>query len=356
MTDNAKGRRKRGDFKFFDNFNWYVPGVGQMFILLLMLLVGAVLGNLVTLAFTLAGGQEAASDYDIKPKETLPELRQHFWEEIRGYLKRKESVGRKKGTLTQYKQVLRDFCLATPKKIQDVTEWDIRKFLDTYQQQRGIGNRRKDSMLVKIKGFFRYMSDTGVIALNPAATIEPIRYKKSIRRPLTPDEYERFKKSCRTQRERALVTFIYATGCRVSEVEAANKEDIDYGNRSVLVMGKGDKERFVYMDSAAAIELDDYFKQRTDFNPALFVSDRYPHERLSVSAIQKIIKEIGKRAGINRRVFPHLIRHTMATHRLNKKMPLEVLQTLLGHESADTTRIYAKDNPRRIQLEYMMTS
>ncbi len=299
---------------------------------------------------------EAASDYDIKPKETLPELRHNFWEEIRRYLKRKESAGLKEGTLTQYRQVLRDFCLATPKIIQDVNEWDIRKFLDNYQRLRGIGNRRKDSMRIKLNGFFRYMSDAGIISSNPMATVEPIRYKKNIRRPLTPDEYERFKKNCRTQRERALVAFIYATGCRVSEVEAANKDDIDYESRSVLVVGKGDKERFVYIDPAAAIELDDYFKQRTDFNPALFVSDRYPHERLSVSAIQKIIKEIGKRAGINRRVFPHLIRHTMATHRLNKKMPLEVLQTLLGHESADTTRIYAKDNPRRIQLEYMMTS
>lgn len=299
---------------------------------------------------------EVLDGYDIRPKETLPATRSNMYEEVRRYIRRKVSSGIKRGTEIQYRQVLRDFCAATPKNIEDVTEWDIRKFLDGYQRYRNIGMRRKDGMRIILNGFFRYLSDSGCIQANPMATFEPIRFKKTIRKPLTNDEYERLKKACVTQKERALITFIYDTGCCVSEVVSANRSDIDYINRSLTVTGKGDKERYVFIDAAASVELDDYFRERTDYNDALFVSDRQPHQRLQKNAIEKIIRAIGERAGINRRVFPHLIRHTMATHRLNRKMPLEVLQTILGHESADTTRIYAKDDPLRIKLEYMMAS
>lgn len=298
---------------------------------------------------------EAMDNYNVTPKETLPAIRNNMYEEVRGYMRRKEGEI-KNNTAVQYIQVLRDFCVAVPKNIKDVTEWDIRKFLDDYQRYRGVGMRRKDSMRLILNGFFRYMSDCGRILSNPMAMIKPYRYKKTVRKPLSNDEYVLFLKACETQRERAMVTVFYATGCRVSEIVNARRSDVDFQNRSITVTGKGDKERYVFFDAQANREMEDYFKERRDRTDALFVSERMPHQPLKANAIEKIINAIGERAGINRRVFPHLLRHTMATHKLNRRMPLEVLQTILGHESADTTRIYAKDDPMRLKYEYILAS
>lgn len=298
----------------------------------------------------------ALKGHRIETEETLPEVRNGSAPEVMEFLARKKSKGLQAGTLQQYAQVLKAFCLATPKLIAEVKDWDILRFLDQYESCRCIGKRRKDGMRVILNGFFRYMADSGRVRINPMATVEAIKFRKHVRQPLTPVEFEKLRRGCRTPKERALVEFFFATGCRVSEVVSINRNDIDYYNKRIKVIGKGDKERYVFINAAATVALDDYFTARTDKNEALFVSDRQPHGRLKKNAIEKIIRQIGIRAGIGRRVFPHLIRHTTATHLYQHGMRLEDLQVFLGHESADTTRIYAKDDPTITQHAYMMAA
>lgn len=299
---------------------------------------------------------ESLKGYKIEPEETLPTVRDSALPEVAEFLARKKSKGLTKGTLAQYQQVLKAFCVMTPKAIQDIKDWDVLKFLDWYESYKGIGRRRKDSMRIILNGFFRYAADSGKVRINPMCTVEAIKYKKKVRQPLTAVEFERLRRACKTAKERALVEFFFATGCRVSEVVSLNREDIDYYDRTIKVTGKGDKERFVYINAAAVVALDEYFKERTDNKEALFVSDRRPYQRLKKNAIEKIISRIGERAGIARRVFPHLLRHTMATYLYNHGMRLEDLQILLGHEKADTTRIYAKDDPALTRHAYMMAA
>lgn len=298
----------------------------------------------------------ALKGYKIEVEETLPEVRNGSVSEVREFLARKKSKGLQAGTLQQYAQVLKAFCLATPKLIADIRDWDVLRFLDQYESCRGIGKRRKDSMRIILNGFFRYMTDSGRVRINPMATVEAVKFRKKVRQPLTPVEFEKLRRACRAPKERALVEFFFATGCRVSEVVRINREDIDYYNKRIKVIGKGDKERYVFINAAATVALDDYFISRTDNDEALFVSDRQPHGRLKKNAIEKIIRQIGARAGLGRRVYPHLIRHTTATHLYQHGMRLEDLQVFLGHESADTTRIYAKDDPTITQHAYMMAA
>lgn len=299
---------------------------------------------------------EALKGYKVEKEETLPAPRNGTMPEVFEFLARKKSKGLKQGTLQQYEQVLKAFCITTQKAIGDIKDWDILSFLDQYESYRGIGKRRKDGMRVILNGFFRYMADSGRVRVNPMATVEAIKFRKKVRQPLSAVEFERLRRACKTHKERALVEFFFATGCRVSEVVSLNRGDIDYYNKKIKVIGKGDKERYVFINAAATVALDYYFRSRTDNKEALFVSDRKPNQRLKKNAIEKIIRRIGERAGIGRRVYPHLIRHTTATHLYQHGMRLEDLQVLLGHESADTTRIYAKDDPTITQHAYMMAA
>lgn len=292
----------------------------------------------------------------ITEEETIPATTNSGMPEVKEYLARKKSKGLTLGTLEQYRQVLTAFMAATQKNISDIQDWDVLRFLDQYESYRGVGRRRKDSMRVILNGFFRYMADSGRVKINPMATIEAIKFRKKVRQPLSPVEFERLRRACVSLKERALVEFLFATGCRVSEVVTLNREDINYYDRTIKVTGKGNKERYVYINAAAVVALDEYFKGREDSNEALFVSDRKPHQRIQKNAIEKIIHQIGERAGIGRRVFPHLIRHTTATHLYQHGMRLEDLQILLGHEKADTTRIYAKDDPSITRHAYMMAA
>lgn len=299
---------------------------------------------------------EALQDYKIEVKETLPAVATGPEKEAAEFLARKRSKGLKRSTLIQYEHVLRAFCSFVRKPIGDITDWDVLRFLDVYESSRRIGKRRKDGMRVVLNGFFRYMTDSGRVRINPMATIEPIKYRKKVRQPLTAVEFEKLRRACNTLKERALVEFFFATGCRVSEVVELSKSDIDYYNRRIKVLGKGDKERYVFFNAACTVALDEYFRSRTDCQDAIFVSDRRPYQPIKKNAIERVFRILGERAGIGRHVFPHLIRHTTATHLYQHGMRLEDLQVFLGHECADTTRIYAKDDPILTQHAYMMAA
>ena len=285
---------------------------------------------------------KALAGYQITPAETHLVERESCVPEIMAYLVRKKAKGLAETTLRQYSLTLKYFAIYVPKKISDITEWDVLYFLDQYKKDRNISKCRQDTLRIILNGFFRYQADCGNIKINPMATIEPIKYRKNEREPLTEIELEKLRYACSKLKERALLEFFFSTGCRVSEVVNVDIDDIDFNNKILKVTGKGDKDRIVCLNASAVLALQRYLESRVDDNPALFVSDNRPHQRLKKEALEKIIRVLGEKAEVGRRIYPHLIRHTTATYLLKHKMPLEELQQYLGHENINTTMIYAK--------------
>lgn len=296
---------------------------------------------------------EAEKEYTISKKETLPaKTTDGMIVDIHDYLVRKKVKGLAKGTLQQYRQGLMAFNVVTQKPLAEVQDVDVIVFLEQYEHYRKIGPNRKDSLRRILKTFFTYMANIGRILKNPTMAIDAIKTPKYVRKPLTGMELRRIRKACKTPRDEAMVEFLLATGCRVSEVVELNKDDIDIENKRIRVIGKGNKERWVFLNITALGALYDYFASRTDYNPALFVSEKRPHNRIGKNAIEKAIKKLGEIAKLRRNLYPHLFRHTMATMLYNKGMRIEDLQIILGHVCADTTRIYAQYDPILVQQAY----
>ncbi|CAM3295829.1 tyrosine-type recombinase/integrase [Filibacter tadaridae] len=192
-----------------------------------------------------------------------------------------------------------------------------------------------------IKSLFKWIHEEGFMLKNPAAKLKEPKLGKRIPKFLTKHEIELLREGCHTSQENALFEFFYSTGCRIGEVARLNRDDIDFTGKSVIVLGKGDKEREVYFNIRCAIWLKRYLDEREDDEPCLFVTGRKPLTRMSIDSLRYVIKRISKRAGIKNTIHPHQLRHSYATHMVDNGAPLEVIQSLLGHEKSETTRIYA---------------
>ena len=192
-----------------------------------------------------------------------------------------------------------------------------------------------------IKSLFRWSHKEGYISKNPAAKIKEPKVGKRIPKFLTEREIEHLREACITPMEKAIFEFMFSTGCRIGEIVSLEKNSINWSDRSAIVRGKGDKEREVYFNIRCDIWLKRYINSRQDKDPAIFVTERYPH-KMSIAQMRYIIKRISNRASINKEIHPHQLRHSYATHLLNNGAPIEVIQSLLGHEKSETTRIYAQ--------------
>ncbi|MDH5164445.1 tyrosine-type recombinase/integrase, partial [Heyndrickxia oleronia] len=171
-------------------------------------------------------------------------------------------------------------------------------------------------------------------------TIKEPKMDTRIPKFLTEEEIELLREACHSSFEKALFEFMYSTGCRIGEVVRLNKKDINFKDQSVIVFGKGNKEREVYFNTRCSIRLRRYLDERSDMDEALFITERSPH-RMSIAQTRYVIKRISKRAGINKSIHPHQLRHSYATTLINNGAPLEVIQNLMGHEKSETTRVYA---------------
>lgn len=287
--------------------------------------------------------QVFASGYDIQKKETsLTAYEPQIPECYKAYMVSKKIEGLSKETLKTYDLYLKDFLLYIRKPVREITANDIRIYLFSYQRENGVSNRTMDGRRLVINTFLEWCRTERYIDWNPCSQIRPIKYESKPREPLTGIELELVRDACRTYREKAIIEVFYSTGCRVSEMVNLSKSDVDFVKGEVKLFGKGAKHRISYINARAEVSLKKYLFSRRDENPALFVSDRKPHDRLKKTAIEKIVREIGERSGIGRRVFPHLIRHTTATDALERGMNVAEVQKILGHEKLDTTMIYAK--------------
>lgn len=293
-----------------------------------------------------------SANYDISEKSTdiilwqerLPKCFEYFI-----VTKRIEGISDK--TLDLYSMYIKDFLLTMRKSLEDLTPNDIRVYLYTVQQRRGLSNRTLNSRRAALNSFFSWISAEGYISKNPMITVRPIKFERKKRKVLKPIELERVRGACTTIREQAIIEVLYSSACRVSELVRLNRNDVDLNSYEIKLFGKGNKHRISYLSPKAAFLLQEYLSERTDTNEALFVSMRKPHQRITKAAIEKIVKQIGKRAGINN-LFPHIMRHTSATNALSRGMSIVQLKELLGHTSLDVTNIYAKVSTEDVKISH----
>lgn len=271
-------------------------------------------------------------------------------EKILLYLQVKKLENYSEATLKNYFYTLRMLESYIKKPVSTINKNDIRYFLANC-----FSNLKPSSVNTKIyclKGFFQWLTDEEIIPKNPARLIKDNKVPKRLRKSLTVTELERLRIACKDVKERALLEFLFATGCRVSEAVNTNVSDLDLSNNSLRVIGKGDKQRIVFFSGKSKLHLQNYLETRTDINPALFISSKFPYQRMSKRGIEVIISKLGKRAGIERPVFPHLLRHTMATLGLQAGANITTIQHLLGHTTPATTQTYAQNSLENLKHEY----
>jgi integrase/recombinase XerD len=256
-------------------------------------------------------------------------------------------------TLKDYEQQLKRFSARAGKAPERVTTDDVRKYIaEAYD--RGLKVTSVGTIINTLKSFFSWLTTEELIRKNPLLKIKPINVDtKRLRKALSQEDIERLRASCVSAREKAIFEMFYSSGCRLTELLKINQSDINYHERELTVIGKGNKERVIFFSIRAKLYLQDYLANRSGKDDALFTSSIYPFRRLKTCSIQRIIRDIGERCGI-RNVHPHLLRHSFAQHVQDSGMDIVTLQVLLGHDKIDTTQIYAKSSYVSIRHAYNM--
>ncbi|EPY2286116.1 site-specific tyrosine recombinase/integron integrase [Clostridium sporogenes] len=297
--------------------------------------------------------EEVLYKYRVLPEETGL-VTSDIEEKLQIYLASKKLDGLSKKTLKNYEYNLLIFASHLRKPLAAINTMDLRMFLAV--RCKNMKATSVNGQISILKSFFGWLADEEYIPKNPAKKLKQTKEPKRLRHAMTEEEIENLRQACKTEREKALVEFLISTGCRLSEIVGVDKLDIDWHEMSLTVVGKGNKERKVYFNTKAKILLKKYLLTRKDNNEALFVTSKRPHTRLGGRSIQREIKKIAKRAGINKSIYPHLFRHSFATGKINSGMPLPVLQHIMGHENPSTTQIYAELSEENIRHEYKKIS
>lgn len=292
-------------------------------------------------------------NYEVEKRETGLSTDVISFPELEIFIGKMRFDNYSSSTINQYQRFLTDLLIYVGKPVQDITGEDVVECLNYYEQVRQISASTKDHKRRIASSFFAFLHDRGYIHKNPMATVDPIKYVAEVREALSPREMEKMRIACGENiRDNAVLELFLATGCRVSEVVNMRLENLDLQAGYVKVIGKGQKERIVFFSDRALEYLEQYLGDRRA--GAVILSSRAPHQGLKKNALENIIRRIAIRAGISKRVFPHLLRHTFATRALNKGMPLPTLSDLMGHSSVETTRIYAKNGAGKMKYEYDM--
>lgn len=226
------------------------------------------------------------------------------------------------------------------KNIKAVTTEDLRGYLSEYQNSNMVSKVTIDNIRRNLSSFFSWLEDENYILKSPVRRIHRVKATTSVKETYTDEDLERLRDSCTELRDLALIDILASTGMRVGELVRLNRVDINFNERECVVFGKGDKERIVYFDARTKIHLQNYLDDRIDNNPALFVGLKHPYNRLKIGGVESRLKRMGNAIQVEK-VHPHKFRRTMATTAIDKGMPIEQVQKLLGHEKIDTTLHYA---------------
>jgi len=267
------------------------------------------------------------------------------------FLSAKRVEGCSEKSLTYYESSIRNMIQAINKPVKQITTDDLRQYLSKYQSEGKISKVTIDNIRRILSSFFSWLEDEDYILKSPVRRIHKIRVGTTIKETYSDESLEIMRDACEDIRDLALIDLLASTGMRVGEIVKLNRDDIDFDNRECVVFGKGNKERKVYFDARAKVHLQSYLNSRKDSNEALFVSLLKPYKRLQISGIEIRLRELGRKLSINK-VHPHKFRRTLATMAIDKGMPIEQVQQLLGHAKIDTTMHYAMVDQNNVKISH----
>ena len=267
------------------------------------------------------------------------------------FISAKRVEGCSEKSLKYYTTTIETMLAQIGKPIKHITTDDLRGYLTDYQSKRNSSKVTIDNMRRILSSFFSWLEDEDYIIKSPVRRIHKVKTASNIKETYTDEELEIMRDSCVNLRDLAIIDMLASTGMRVGEMVLLNREDVNFSERECIVLGKGDKERPVYFDARTKLHLQCYLDSRIDDNPALFVSLKSPFERLKIGGIEVRIKQIGQKLGI-KKAHPHKFRRTLATTVIDKGMPIEQLQRLLGHKRIDTTLMYAMVKQSNVKMAH----
>lgn len=270
---------------------------------------------------------------------------------LQRFLEAKKIEGCSERTIQYYQTTVNKLLSKVTQPIRKVTTEDMREYLVDYQKVNNCGKTTIDNVRRNISSFFSWLEEEDYILKSPMRRIHKIRSKKAVKKVITDEEIERLRDGCTCLRDVAMIDLLYSTGIRVGELVRLNVSDINFNERECVVFGKGDKERRVYFDAKAKIHLQDYLNSRNDDNPALFVTLDRPFDRLKISGVEIRLRELGRSLNLEK-IHPHKFRRTMATRAIDKGMPIEQVQKILGHSQIDTTMQYAIVNQNNVKAAH----
>lgn len=276
--------------------------------------------------------------------EPAPDLVQIF-------LSAKRVEGCSDKTVLYYDSTIRNVLNAIGKDIRDVTTDDLRIYLDRYQSTNGVSKVTIDNIRRILSSFFAWLEDEDYITKSPVRRIHKVKTCKTVKETYSDEALELMRDHSECVRDLAIIDMLASTGMRVGELVKLDRSDIDFANRECVVLGKGNKQRKVYFDARTKIHLQRYLNSRKDDNSALFVTLQRPYNRLQISGVEIRLRRLGEKLNLNK-VHPHKFRRTLATMAIDKGMPIEQVQQLLGHQSVDTTLQYAMVNQSNVKQSH----
>ena len=264
------------------------------------------------------------------------------------FLEAKQIEGCSDRTIQYYRTTIEHLLGVVETPIRRITTEEIRRYLVEYQKINNCSNVTIDNIRRNISSFFSWLEDEDYILKSPMKRIHKIKTPQQVKETISDEAIEKLRDSCNCSRDLAMIDLLYSTGIRVGELVKLNLADVDFSSRECVVFGKGNKERKVYFDAKAKLHLQNYLDERTDDNPALFVTLDAPYDRLKISGVEIRVRNLGRKLNMDK-IHPHKFRRTMATRAIDKGMPIEQVQKILGHSQIDTTMQYAIVNQNNVK-------
>ena len=267
------------------------------------------------------------------------------------FINAKKIEGCSERTLKYYRSSVQHMFSRIETPVRKITTEQLREYLTGYQKINNCGKSTVDNIRRNISSFFSWLEEEDHILKSPMRRIHKIKTKTKVKETISDEDIERLRDHCEVTRDIAIIDLLYSTGIRVGELVNLDIKDINFEERECIVYGKGEKERRVYFDAKAKLHLQNYISSRKDNNPALFVTLDAPYERLKISGVEIRLRELGRKLNLTR-IHPHKFRRTMATRAIDKGMPIEQVQKLLGHSQIDTTMHYAIVNQTNVKTSH----
>ena len=293
--------------------------------------------------------QYTLANYDVIERQQKVQTSEKNFVEL--FLSAKRIEGCSEKSLKYYRATIEAMLEKVEKEVKHIVTDDIREYLTDYQKNKNTSKVTIDNIRRILSSFFSWLEDEDYILKSPVRRIHKVKAGTNIKETYSDESLELMRDNCNEIRDLAIIDMLASTGMRVGEMVLLNRSDIDFNERECIVFGKGSKERVVYFDARTKIHLKNYLESRVDDNPALFVSLKAPYKRLKIGGVEVRLREFGKRLGVQK-VHPHKFRRTLATMAIDKGMPIEQLQQLLGHSKIDTTLQYAMVKQSNVKIAH----